>query len=461
LYNLDLDAFRNSLEFQISISKGKKRAVIFGTEGLSELQINYFTQLINEFKPDYIYILNENEDFLTELTDTVILIKGNISKKLIRIANQLKLKRHHTHLKINLKVLKKNITIYKKSLPSGIKFMAMLKASGYGSGLDKLSQFIDDYGIDYFGVAFVDEGIEIRKAGITKSILVMNTETENYEACIQNKLEPSIFDFNQLDDFISECIYQKVLNYPIHIKIDTGMNRLGFNINNLKKVLEIIQAQPEIKIKSIYSHLAEADNLRDKRFTEHQLKLFLKSVNIVKQYIDYHFEQHILNTSGIENYPTTAFSMVRLGIGMFGISSNPVFKRKLENVISWYSVISQIKNVPAGNSVGYGRSYICKSDTVVATIPVGYADGLKRELSNGIGFLFVNEIKCPIIGYVCMDMVMIDITKANSINNLKVGDEVEIIGPNFSIEKMAKLLKTIPYEIMTSISERVHKIYVE
>ncbi len=360
-------------------------------------------------------------------------------------------------MRINLKSLRKNIVAHKQVLPEGTKLMAMMKASGYGSGLDKMVQFVDGYGVDYFGVAFVDEGVAVRNAGITKPIMVMNTESDNYEACINYRLEPAIFDFQQLDDFISECIYQEVYDYPIHLKIDTGMRRLGFEPDQLGAVLEIIQSQPEVKIKSVYSHLAESDNLRDKRFTEHQIKQFSLAVNKIRQVIDYPFEQHILNSPGIENYPTVDFSMARLGIGMYGISANPAFKRKLEPVISWYSAVSQVKTVAAGQSVGYSRSYYCKTDTIVAVVPVGYADGLRRSLSNGVGYLTINGTKCPIIGKVCMDMVMVDATNAK----VKVGDEAEIIGPNCPLEKMAELLGTIPYEVMTSISERVHKVYVE
>lgn len=457
LYNLDADAFRSSLEFQQALAKRKKRAVILGLQETDLPKKQALEELIREFKPDYFFLLNENETFTEQLKDAVILIKGGTSRYLLRIANQLKEKRHHTHLRINLKSLRKNIIAHKHVLPEGTKLMAMMKASGYGSGLDKMVQFVDGYGVDYFGVAFVDEGVAVRNAGIAKPIMVMNTEEDNYEACINHRLEPAIFDFQQLDDFISECIYQGVYDYPIHLKIDTGMRRLGFEPDQLGAVLEIIQSQPEVRIKSVYSHLAESDNLRDRRFTEHQIRQFALAVNKIRQVIDYPFEQHILNSPGIENYPTVDFSMARLGIGMYGISANPSFKRKLEPVISWYSVVSQVKRVAAGQSVGYSRSYYCKTDTIVAVVPVGYADGLRRSLSNGAGYLTINGTKCPIIGKVCMDMVMVDATNAK----VKVGDEAEIIGPNCPLEKMAELLGTIPYEVMTSISERVHKVYVE
>lgn len=457
LYNLDVDAFRSSLEFQQSIAKGKKRAVVLGLLEKDLTKKEALFQLMNDFQIDRVFLLNEGDSLQEELSDTVILIKGSTSSTLLRIANQLKEKRHQTHLRINLKSLRKNIVAHKQALPEGTKLMVMLKASGYGSGLDKIAQFMDDFGVDYFGVAFVDEGVAIRQAGIEKPIMVMNTESFNYEACIQNRLEPAIFDFQQMDDFISECIYQGLQNYPVHLKIDTGMHRLGFELEQLDQVLEVIQSQPEIQLKSVYSHLAESDNLHDKRFTEHQIRLFTKAVAKISEVVHYPFEQHILNSPGIENYSHVPFSMARLGIGMYGVSSNAIFKRKLEPVISWYSAVSQVKKVAAGQSVGYTRSHFCKEDTIVATIPVGYADGLRRSLSNGVGYLTINGVKCPIIGRICMDMVMVDATKAK----VKVGDEVEIIGPNCTLEQMAKLMNTIPYEVMTSISERVHKVYVE
>lgn len=455
LYNLDLEVFRSSLEYQMAIAGDKKRAVILGNSRESMNQDKLY-DLVHSFHPDYSYFLNEGDAFDDNLKDTIILIKGNSTKKMLRIANQLKEKRHNTELRINLESLRKNIATYRKQLPEKTKLMVMLKASGYGSGVDKIAQFITGFGVDYFGVAFVDEGVAIRNVGITKPILVMNAESENYEACINYQLEPAIFDFEQLDDFISECIYQGVEHYPIHLKIDTGMNRLGFRTDEITRVLEMIQSQPEVRIKSVYSHLVEADNLNDLEFTRHQIEIFRKLVEIIKKSVNYSVEQHILNSSGIENFPHTGFSMARLGIGMYGISSNPKFQLQLEPVISWYSTISQLKCVKTGQSIGYSRSHICKKDTLVATIPVGYADGLRRSLSNGVGFLSVKGRTCPIVGRVCMDMVMIDVTGIP----VKVGDEVEIIGQNCSLNDFAALCNTIPYEVMTSISQRVQKIYI-
>ena len=456
-YNLDFDAFRNSLEFQQSIAHGKKRAVIVGLPKNSEEQKAELLSLINEFSPESIVFVEDANDVDLHLENTVILVKGTRGSGIYRVANRFKLKRHKTHINIDLKALRKNIVAHKNLLPKSTKIMAMVKAAGYGSGLQKMVQFVDSFGVDYFGVAYVDEGVEIREAGISKPIMVMNAEDGNFESCILNKLEPAIYDFQQLDEFISECIYQGVENYPIHLKIDTGMHRLGFEMDDLDKVLEIIQSQPEVKIQSVYSHLADADNRRDKRFTEFQIQKFGTVVKKLQDEIAYKIDAHILNSAGISNHFNGSFSMARIGIGMYGVSSNPELKRKLLPVLSWYSSVSQIKTVAAGQSIGYGRTFVSKGVTVIATIPVGYADGFRRSLSNGKGYVVIHGKKCFTIGRVCMDMIMVDVSHLK----VKVGDEVEIIGPTITIEMMADLVETIPYEIMTSISSRVHRSYIE
>lgn len=456
-YNLDFEAFRNSLEFQQTIAGDKKRAVIVG---LTENQLGLredLEQLIAEYVPDYVELVTNENDVALDFHDTVILIKGTSTSGIHRVANRLKDKSHKTHVRVDLKALRKNILAHKQLLTRGTKLMAMVKAAGYGSGLHKMVQFVDGFGVDYFGVAYVDEGVEIRRAGITKSIMVMNAENGNFEACIANQLEPAIYDFQQLDEFISECIYQGVDAYPIHLKVDTGMNRLGFLPEDLGRVCEILRSQPEVKIRSVYSHLADADNRRDRRYTEHQISRFSTVVKRLKEELDYTFDSHILNSSGIANYPDTPFTMARLGIGMYGITSNSELKRQLQPVLGWYSSVSQLKQLVAGQSVGYGRSFVSKGKMTIATVPVGYADGFRRSLSNGVGYVFIHGRKCPVVGRVCMDMIMVDVTGLQ----VRVGDEVEIIGPNNGLEKMAGLMETIPYEVMTSISGRVHRLYIE
>ncbi len=456
-YNLDFDAFRNSLEFQQLISNGKKRAVLVGLPPNATDLKKELETLIQEYSPDFVQFISDEKHLDLTLENMVVLFKSAKNSNFQRLANRYKIKRHKTHIRIDLKNLRKNILAHKQLLPESTKIMAMMKAAGYGSGLQKMVQFVDSFGVDYYGVAYVDEGVEIRNAGIKKPIMVMNTEESNFEACILNNLEPAIYDFQQLDDFISECIAQGKEQYPIHVKINTGMNRLGFETTEIEKVLEVIQAQPEVKIRSVYSHLADADNRRDKRFTELQLQKFGTVVKQIQAELPYSFETHILNSSGIANYPQVGFSMIRIGIGMFGVSSNPDLKRKLNPVLSWYSAISQIRKIGPGQSVGYNRTFLSDKEMLIATIPVGYADGFRRSLSNGKGAVFIHGHECPVIGNVCMDMIMVDVSSISA----KVGDEVEIIGTNQSIEKMAELQGTISYEIMTSISSRVHRTYVE
>jgi alanine racemase len=222
-------------------------------------------------------------------------------------------------------------------------------------------------------------------------------------------------------------------------------------------VCEIIKSQPEIKIKSVYSHLADADNRRDKRFTQHQIQKFNQATHVLNQQLNYHFDRHIQNSEGIANYPDAQFEMVRLGIGMYGISSNPMVQLKLQPVMKWFSSISQVKTLAKGESVGYNRTFIAEKEMKIAIVPVGYADGFRRSLGNGKGGVVIHGTFCPTVGRVCMDMIMVDVTKLHA----KEGDKVEIIGTKQTIQKFADAMNTIPYEVMTSISKRVHRVYLE
>jgi len=342
-------------------------------------------------------------------------------------------------------------------LQPSTKILAMVKAQSYGVGLEKIASFLEKIGISYLGVAYSDEGVELRKSGIKIPILVMNPEEEGFEACIKYNLEPAIYSLNQLDELISTLISMEKSNFPIHIKVDTGMRRLGFEGEELPKLIEIIQAQPEVRIAGVYSHLADADNRRDKRFTQLQINRFQETCAWISNKVPYPFIRHLVNSEGIANYPEAQFDMVRIGIGMYGISSNPSLKKRLQAVINWKSEISQIKTIQVGESVGYSRTFIANEKMKIAIIPVGYADGFRRSLSNGKGGVFLNNTFCPILGKVCMDMIIIDVTKLAASD----GDEVEIIGENQTIETFANAMDTIPYEVMTSISKRVHRAYSE
>lgn len=456
-YNLDLDALAYSLEFQVQKAENRKRIVIIGLDEENEFKRSQIQQLIASFEPDEFFILKPTEVIESTFQDAIILIKGTRNSNMQRIVRQFRLKNHTTVLEVDLNALKSNIQVYKAKLKSTTKMLAMVKAQSYGSGVEKIAQFLALNGIEYLGVAYADEGVELRKQGIELPILVMNAEAEGFEDCIHFQLEPAIYTMQQLDAFVKEVIFQGKSAYPVHLKVDTGMKRLGFELDEIPAVCEIINAQPELKIQSVYTHLADADNRRDKRFTEYQLQQFTKAVQLLKQSIPYHFDQHALNSEGIAHFSAAQYDMVRIGIGMFGVTSDPATQRKLMPVLHWKSALSQVKRVRKGESVGYSRTYIATSEMQIGIVPIGYADGLKRSLSNGVGCVFINNTPCPIVGRVCMDMIMIDLGKLN----VKEGTEVEIIGKNQTLQQLAEKMSTIPYEVMTSISKRVHKIYLE
>jgi alanine racemase len=456
-YNLDPDALQYALEYQLKISANKRRIVIVGIDGQHAHFKKEVESVITRFQPDDYIIIAPGEKIAVDPTNAVILLKGTRKANMQEVALQFRLKKHKTYLEIDLSALRNNLSVFKSMLPQKTKLLVMVKAQSYGSGAEKLATFLALQGIDYLGVAYADEGIELREQGINLPILVMNADEDSFEECIRYGLEPAIFSAAQLDQFIKELILQGKSAYPIHLKVETGMKRLGFEFNELTHVLEMLQAQPEVRVASVYSHLADSDNRRDKRFTEHQLNRFQQAVSLLDKHLNYPFDKHILNSEGISNFPEAAFDMVRLGIGMYGISGNPIVKKQLQSVLSWYSAVSQIKKVKKGESAGYSRSFIAEKDVTIAIVPVGYADGFKRELSNGKGKVFVQGKACPVVGRVCMDMILVDIGTLQ----IKEGEPVEILGKNQSIEELAAAMDTIPYEVMTGISRRVHRVYTE
>jgi len=456
-YNLDLDALKLSLEYQLALADGKKRILIVGLEEDWKHLESKIRAAIDDFKPDLLVFSSKPKIADTELKDAIVLVKGTRGAKMEKIARSFKMKQHKTEVIYNLSAIKHNLSVFKNQLQPSTKILAMVKAQSYGVGLEKIASFLEKIGISYLGVAYSDEGVELRKSGIKIPILVMNPEEEGFEACIKYNLEPAIYSLNQLDELISTLISMEKSNFPIHIKVDTGMRRLGFEGEELPKLIEIIQAQPEVRIAGVYSHLADADNRRDKRFTQLQINRFQETCAWISNKVPYPFIRHLVNSEGIANYPEAQFDMVRIGIGMYGISSNPSLKKRLQAVINWKSEISQIKTIQVGESVGYSRTFIANEKMKIAIIPVGYADGFRRSLSNGKGGVFLNNTFCPILGKVCMDMIIIDVTKLAA----SEGDEVEIIGENQTIETFANAMDTIPYEVMTSISKRVHRAYSE
>lgn len=456
-YNLDIDALIHSLEYQRSISLAKSKVAIIATASLDDNYVNQIKEIIASYQLDKVYYIDSPNTELPIIENSVILIKGSRKSNLERIIRNFKLKKHKTRLEINLTLMKENLNLLRAHLDQECKLLVMVKASSYGSGAVKIASFLEKNGVNYLGVAYSDEGIELRKNGITLPILVMNTEEDSFEDLVNYQLEPTIYSFNVLDQFVRTLIHLNIESYPVHLKFDTGMKRLGFDDDDCNQLSDYLLTQPEVYIKSIYSHLADADNLKDRTFSELQIHRFKKIISHFKACLPYNFIAHLTNTEGTIHYPSAHFDMVRIGIGIYGYSTNELIRNKLIPTMNWKSIISQIKLVKKGESVGYGKAFIADKDRTIAIVPVGYADGLKRNLSNGVGHLFVESVACPIVGNICMDMTMIDVSGLL----VKEGMEVEIIGDHQSILDMANVARTIPYEILTSIPLRVHRIYVE
>ena len=446
-----------SLEYQKMIAKRRKRIVIVGLDKENSSKKKEIQEIVTQFKPDEIHIVNSVSDVPSNLGNAVILIKGTRNAGMEKVAQRYKLKRHRTFVQIDLTSVRHNLSVIRKKLKSKTKILAMVKAQSYGSGLEKMAAFLEQQGVDYLGVAYVDEGVELRKHGIKTPILVMNPEEESFDLCIEHQLEPAIYSFNQLDQFIKELIFAKQSNFPVHLKFDTGMRRLGFEPEDWSELVAVIQSQPEIRVAGVYSHLADADNIRDKRFTNLQYKKFEEICLRLQNGLGCTFIRHLLNSEGVFHFPEFQLDMVRVGIAMYGISTDINIHKLLLPVIQWQSAISQIKTLKVGEFVGYSRTFKATKSTKIAIIPVGYADGFKRSLSNGKGGVYIDGKYCPTVGRVCMDMIMVDVTNLT----VKEGDSVEIIGVNQTLDKLAESLQTIPYEVLTSISKRVHRVYLE
>lgn len=384
-----------------------------------------------------------------------ILVKGARNFHFEEIIVLLEEKKHETKLEINLDALTANLNYYKGLLKSETKIMVMVKAFGYGSGGYEIAKQLEHLNVAYLGVAFADEGIELRKAGITLPIMVLNPENSSFNAIIAYNLEPEIYSINGLKTFLEIAKQKNLHQYPIHIKIDTGMHRLGFNEKEIELLIQLIHQNNFIHVKSIFSHLAASEDVAEKTFTLKQIELFSKVFNAIVKHLPYKPKRHILNTSGIFNYADYQFEMVRLGIGIYGFGNTEEENKHLENVSTLKSIVSQIRTVDAGESISYNRKFIASKKMSVATIPVGYADGIKRAWGNEKGYVLINQQKATILGTICMDMLMVDVTNIDCAEN----DEVIIFGNQPSIREMAKVIGTIPYEIIAGISQRVQRVY--
>lgn len=417
--------------------------------------ISKFAELFNIEKHFY----SKSKDFTADIykfnfNNEAILLKGARKFRFENISNALQLKNHRTVLEINLSSFENNIQYFRSLLKPETKLMVMVKAFSYGSGTYEIANFLQLKNVDYLAVAIADEGIELRKAGIKVPILILNPDIEKLDILTEYALEPEIYNFRILDAFY-KAIKNKVTNpYPVHIKLNTGMNRLGFGENEIDELLQKLENYDQIFVKSVFSHLVGSGDVQFDDFTKQQISKFTIFAEKIDQKICYNFIKHILNSGGIERFPDAQFDMVRLGIGLYGIGAKT--DSPLKNISKLKTTIVQKIKVKAGETVGYNRAGKVEKDSVIATLPIGYADGLSRKLGNGVGQVRVKNKFALIIGNICMDLTMIDITGIEA----GEGDEVIVFDEEHSVELLAKQLGTIPYEILTSISQRVKRVYV-
>ena len=476
-YSSDYQSLKIALDFLESQKQHRKKTLILSDifqSGLSNdqlyanvqqlLEANNITRIfvigdkISEYKNRFpnctAYDTTQNfiDDFeVLDFSNESILVKGARSFKFEEIVSLLEEKTHETVLEINLNAISHNLNYFRSRLNPNVKLMVMVKAFGYGSGGFEIAKLLEHHNVDYLGVAFADEGISLKNSGIKVPIMVLNPESTSYSSIIQFLLEPEIYSIKGLQAFIKIASKSNLVDYPIHLKLDTGMHRLGFQENDLAALIGILKLERCIKVQSILSHLATSDDVHNDEFAIKQITLFDRLSKMILDELSIKPLRHILNSSGISNFPNAQFDMVRLGIGLYSDMGN----RDLQNVGTLKSIISQVRSIPAGDSVGYGRKFIALKPTKVATIPIGYADGISRHWGNGVGYVLIKSRKASIIGSICMDMLMVDVSEIDCFE----GDSVVIFGESPTVEEMAMKLDTIPYEILTGISQRVKRIF--
>ncbi len=363
--------------------------------------------------------------------------------------------KHVSKLIIDLNAVKYNLTYFKNKLQKNTKILVVIKAYGYGSDAVEIAKSIQNE-VAYFAVAYTNEGIALRNAGITTPILILHPQVINLELIINNNLEPTIYSFKLLNEFISISNIKKQSNYPVHIKFNTGLNRLGFNADNIDLLTNKIKKTTAIKVTSVFSHFVASDDKTKRDFSLKQIDEFNAIKHNFIQKLGYTITSHMCNTSGILNYPEAHFDMVRLGIGLYGFGNETTVTSELKNVVTLKSIISQIHLVKKGESVGYNHTFIANKDLKVGTIALGYADGISRMFSNGIGSVTIKNKKASIVGNISMDTFMVDITNIDC----NEGDDVIVFNNQQTILNLAKKSSTISYEILTSISQRIKRVYI-
>ncbi|PTM05429.1 MAG: bifunctional UDP-N-acetylmuramoyl-tripeptide:D-alanyl-D-alanine ligase/alanine racemase [Bacteroidetes bacterium] len=482
-YNSDLESLRLALHFLNSHAGERGRVLI-----LSDLQqiglapddlYKALSEIIERFQLESLILIGEaleslefktpqicayyptTDAFLINMhlhsfKEKAVLLKGARSFAFEKIAERLVMHRHETVLEVHLNRVVHNLNYYRSKLKPEAKLMAMVKAFAYGSGAVEVARVLAFHGVDYLAVAYADEGLELRKAGIELPIMVLNTESSALKSMIKNKLEPEIYSLARLGELVdlleASPAEEKVL---IHLKLETGMHRLGFDEADLDELLQVLQQHSNIAVASVFSHLAAADDPAESDFTRLQIATFKRMSDKIASRLSYPFLRHIANSSGIERFPEAYFDMVRLGIGLYGVSNVEEERKHLLPISELKARVSQIKNLKAGDSVGYGRRFKADAKSRIAVISIGYADGFSRSLSLGVGKVMIKGKLYPTVGSVCMDMVMVNIFE----DPIEEGEEVLIFGAERSIYDFARDMNTIPYEVLTGISQRVKRVY--
>lgn len=397
------------------------------------------------------------ESGLTEsLSNEMVLVKGARQFGFEQIIESLSLRVHETTLHVNLEAITENLNHYRSFMKPTTKITCMVKASAYGAGAVEIAKTLQDRGVDYLAVAVADEGAELRRAGITTGIIVMNPELTAFGTLFEYDLEPEVYNFKLLDALIRAAEKEGIQALPVHIKLDTGMHRLGFNPRtDLPVLIDRLLHQSAIVPRSVFSHFVGSDSPEFDDFSTKQFQLFDEASRTLQAAFPNKILRHICNSAGIERFPERHLDMVRLGLGLYGI--DPIDNHRLHNVTSLRTTILQIRDVPKGDSIGYSRRTYCERDSRIAAIPIGYADGLNRHLGNRHGYCLVNGRKAPYMGNICMDVCMIDVTDIPC----HEGDTVEIFGDELPVTVLSDQLDTIPYEVLTSVSNRVKRIYFQ
>lgn len=410
------------------------------------LQEKYFFQTTE----DLLY-----SDVFASLSNEAVLIKGARSYRFDKLADALEQKVHETILEVDLNALVANYNQYRNMIKPETKMVCMVKASAYGAGSYEVARTLQDHRVDYLAVAVADEGFDLRKAGVTCPIMIMNPELSAFKTMFDNKLEPEVYSFALLRALIHAASREGITNYPIHIKINTGMNRLGFEPQEMPKLITMLREQTAVIPRSVFSHLVGSDSSQFDTFTAHQITTFKAAADALQEAFSHKILYHICNTAGIARFPEAQFDMVRLGLGLYGV--DPYNNQMLHNVSTLKTTILQIHQVDESSTIGYSRKGVLRKNSRIAAIPIGYADGLNRRLGNRRGYCLVNGKQASYVGNICMDVCMIDVTDIDC----KEGDEVIIFGKHLPPTVLAEQLDTIPYEILTSVSTRVKRIYYQ